>query len=49
MAGFFAGIDFLLAGVNVALALYLDNGFSFVNWGAAVFCFGMGIACLLDK
>lgn len=44
-----ATIDFLIAGVNVAIAAGLNNRFSCLNWGAAVFCFGMGLACLLDK
>lgn len=42
-------IDFLLAGVNVAVAIGFSSKFSFLNWGAAVFCFGMGLACLFDR
>lgn len=44
-----AMIDFLLAGINVALALWDANSVSFLNWGAAVFCFCMGFCAWGDR
>lgn len=44
-----AMIDFALAAFNVALAMWDANSVSFLNWGAAVFCFGMGCCALGDR
>ncbi len=41
--GTLASIDFVLAGINVAVYAAL---FTPVNLGVAVFCFGMGLVVL---
>ena len=41
-------VCFGLSGLNTAVALCLPNNVSWLNWAAAVFCFGMGIMCTVS-